>query len=37
MKPYVVGIINQTNFDKYFPEKDPHDSTAKADKKNIGK
>jgi hypothetical protein len=37
MKPYVVGIINQENFTKFFPEKDPNDSSAKSDKKNVGK
>jgi SecD/SecF fusion protein len=37
MKPYVVGIVTKDNIKNYFPNKDPLDTTSKADDENIGK
>jgi hypothetical protein len=37
MEPYVVGIVNKENFTKYFPDKNPLNTSEKAKPENIGK
>jgi len=37
MKPYIYGVINKDNWTKYFPDKDPLDTSDKSKEENIGK
>jgi len=37
MKPYIYGIINKDNWTKYFPDKDPLDTSSKSKEENVGK
>jgi hypothetical protein len=37
MEPYIVGIVNKDNFTKYFPEKNPLNSSDTEKEENIGK